>query len=484
MKNNTLSCSPSLAVSCIPVIVLICSLIAVILIEGATSVINYGYILLLGASALALLLSVLSTDRRISLFRIGMSKSARQILPTVPILLFIGTLSATWMLSGVVPSLISYGIRILNPQLFLFLTCIICSIVSVVTGSSWTTIATIGVAFMGIGEMFGYPAGWIAGAIISGAYFGDKISPLSDTTVLAASSTGVDLFSHIRFMMLTTIPAMSIALIVFGIAGFMLHDTGDMSTFSMLDSLERVFNVTPWVLIIPAVTLFLIALRLPTLFVLFIGTLTGLIGIFLFQPQIVNELTLTDGFMAKMTFCVRILCLETGISTGNELLDQLISTGGIQGMLPTIYLILSGMIFGGIMIGSGMLGSITRALVKRLRNHRSVVSSTVGSGIFLNGCTGDQYLSIIIGANMFRNTFRRCGIRPLVLSRSLEDSISVTSVLIPWNSCGLTQATVLGVATLNYLPYCIFNLMSPLMSLTFGWFGWKIANSRPASSRA
>lgn len=473
---------PGLLISCIPVVVLLCSIVMIILNKGASSVIDYGYILLLGASIISIILGKITTSRRLKHVWLGIKKSSRQILPTIPILAFIGTLSATWMMSGVVPTLICYGIRILNPDLFLFLTCLVCSVVSVVTGSSWTTIATIGVAFMGIGEMFGFPTGWIAGAIISGAYFGDKVSPLSDTTVLAASTTGVDLFSHIRFMMFTTIPSMVISLIVFAVAGFVISNGGENQMMNMEGTLERCFNISPWVLTIPLVTLILISFRLRTDIVLGIGSLVGLIGMFIFQPQIVNRFVIDDTLWEKIQFCLHTLCLNTSIPTGNELLDGLISTGGIEGMLPTIYLVLSAMVFGGVMIGTGMLGTITDAIIYRLHDHKSVVGTTVVSGIFLNSCTGDQYLSLIIGGNIFKNTYRKMNMRPLVLSRSLEDSISVTSVLIPWNSCGVAQSTVLGVATLMYLPYCVFNILSPLMSLTVAWLGWKIKTPVPASS--
>lgn len=473
-KDTSQYSAPSLLLSSIPVIVLLCSLLSIIIFKGASSVIYYGYYLLLGASALALILSFIFSRRKFKIIKLGILKSSRQILPTVPILMFIGTLSATWMLSGVVPTLIYYGIMVLNPDLFLFLTCLICSVVSVVTGSSWTTIATIGVAFMGIGEMLGFSTGWIAGAIISGAYFGDKVSPLSDTTVLAASTTGVDLFSHIRFMMFTTIPSMVIAMVVFTISGVFFHQGNSDQTFSMLSALENSFNISLWVLLIPLFTIVLIAMKKRTDVVLGIGTLSGLAGIFIFQPQIINEFIPADSFFAKIGFCLNVLGTKTELHTGNPLLDDLISTGGIAGMLPTIYLVLSAMIFGGVMIGTGMLGSITKAIITRLHSHKSVISTTVGSGIFLNCFTGDQYLSLIIGGNVFKNTYHRMGIKPLVLSRSLEDSISVTSVLIPWNSCGIAQSTVLGVSTLTYLPYCFFNFLSPLMSLTVAWLGWKI----------
>ena len=403
-----------------------------------------------------------------------MAKSARQILPAVPILIFIGSLSATWMLSGVVPSLISYGLELLDTRTFLFACCIICSLVSVVTGSSWSTIATIGVALLGVGTVMGYNPGWVAGAIISGAYFGDKVSPLSDTTVLAASTCGVPLTTHIRFLMLTSMPAMILALIIYLCVGYIIDPIDAGNSRDMISSLHGTFNITPWVLIIPAFTLSLIIMRVSTMWTLAFGSLAGLLGMWIFQPEIISNLTPNSDTISQILASIKVMLVETNLSTGNELLDPLVSTGGVEGMLPTVWLVLSAMIFGGAMIATGMLGRITHAITSRLNHHRSIVGTTIGCGLFLNSATGDQYLSIIVGGNIFKNVYRRQRLKPQLLSRTLEDSISVTSVLIPWNSCGVTQSTVLGVATLIYLPFCLFNIFSPIMSLLFSWIGWRL----------
>lgn len=471
---------PSLLLSLTPLCVLLATLIAMIVVHGADAVQDYSYYILGASAAVCLLLGVTFTDRR-RCYLPGLMKSARQILPAVPILIFIGTLSATWMLSGVVPTLIDYGLEMLDPRTFLFISCATCAVVSVVTGSSWTTIATIGVALMGVGSVMGYNPGWVAGAIISGAYFGDKVSPLSDTTVLAASTCGVPLLTHIRYLMLTSAPAMTIALAVYLCVGYIIDPVDAGHAREMMDALNATFNISPWTLLIPALTLVLIALRIGTTWTLAIGSLAGLAGMWFFQPQIAASLSQSTGFMAAIATSVKTMAMETGISTGNEMLDPLVSTGGIQGMLPTIWLVLSAMIFGGAMIATGMLGRITHTITSRLRHHRSVVGATVCSGLFLNSCTGDQYLSIIVGSNVFKNTYRRRRLKPQLLSRTLEDSISVTSVLIPWNSCGVTQSTVLGVATLTYLPFCLFNILSPLMTLLMSWTGWRLY-SRPAAS--
>ena len=394
-------------------------------------------------------------------------------------LIFIATVSTTWMLSGVVPTLIHYGLSIINPTFFLVTTCVVCAAISVLTGSSWSTIATIGVAFMGIGTVMGFSAGWIAGATISGAYFGDKVSALSDTTVVASSTCGVDLFDHIRYLMITAVPSMGIALIAFALVGVLTPATPESTSADIISHLGRTFSITPWTLVIPVITGALIAMRVSTLLTLAISSTLGLAGIFIFQPHLVSHLMesvpaygsdiLTYAHMIR-----DVLWSETTFSTGYELLDNLVSTGGITGMLPTVALVLCAMFFGTAMIGTGMLERITRAFTRRLRRRVSIVGATVGSGLLLNSCTADQYLSIIIGGNMYRTLYRRHGMEARLLSRTLEDSISVTSVLIPWNSCGVTQSMVLGVPTLVYLPYCIFNYLSPLMSLAMAITGFKI----------
>ena len=473
-KIITRSESPTLWVSIIPVAVLLVSIIGLIYACGASLIQDYSYIILLGAAAVCVLLSLIFTNRKKSTLYLGLVKSARQILPAVLILFFIGTLSATWMLSGVVPTLIDYGLSFLNPKAFLLIACAVCAVVSVVTGTSWTTIATIGVAFMGIGTVLGYNPAWIAGAVISGAYFGDKVSPLSDTTVLAAATTGVDLFTHIKYLMLTTVPAMTIALVVYGIVGFFTDTVSAENALHIREAIEHTFNITGWVLVIPAITAVLIAMRIRTDMVLLISSLIGLAGMYLFQPQIAADLTDGSGIWNHIATALRVLCTETQVTTGEESLDSLIGTSGMAGMLPTVYLVLAAMIFGGVMIGSGMLSTITHAITSRLHSPRHLVSTTVASGIFLNACTGDQYMSIIIGSNVYKNSYKRAGVKPQLLGRTIEDSVSVTSVLIPWNSCGLTQSAVLGVATLTYLPFCIFNIMSPLMTLIMAWTGWRV----------
>lgn len=436
--------------------------------EGADAIAGYSPVVLLGSAALSVVLSFVFGALSRRGMTVGFVRSARQILPAVPMLICIAMVATTWMVSGVVPTLIVYGLEVLTPTLFLVSACVVCALISVLTGSSWSTIATIGVAFMGIGQVMGFSAGWIAGAIISGAYFGDKISPLSDTTVVASSACGVDLFAHMRYLMLSSVPALLLALVVFAVKGFM-SDAADADQGMMLDgALRTTFNITSWTLVIPAITLALIAFRVPTLLTLAASALLGFVGIFVFQPDLGHSVISAAG----------MLWSGNAMDTGVERLDSLVSTGGISGMMSTVALVLSAMMFGAAMMGTGMLASITRSFTSRLHKRTSIVGATVGSGLFMNSTTADQYLSLIITGNMYRNVYRQFGLEPRLLSRTIEDSVSVTSVLIPWNSCGITQSTVLGVSTMVYFPYCIFNLLSPCMSLLLAWTGWRIRNLR------
>lgn len=436
--------------------------------EGADAIAGYSPVVLLGSAALSVVLSFVFGALSRRGMTVGFVRSARQILPAVPMLICIAMVATTWMVSGVVPTLIVYGLEVLTPTLFLVTACVVCALISVLTGSSWSTIATIGVAFMGIGQVMGFSAGWIAGAIISGAYFGDKISPLSDTTVVASSACGVDLFAHMRYLMLSSVPALLLALVVFAVKGFM-SDAADADQGMMLDgALRTTFNITPWTLVIPAITLALIAFRVPTLLTLAASALLGFVGIFVFQPDLGHSVISAAG----------MLWSGNAMDTGVERLDSLVSTGGISGMMSTVALVLSAMMFGAAMMGTGMLASITHSFTSRLHKRTSIVGATVGSGLFMNSTTADQYLSLIITGNMYRNVYRQFGLEPRLLSRTIEDSVSVTSVLIPWNSCGITQSTVLGVSTMVYFPYCIFNILSPCMSLLLAWTGWRIRNLR------
>lgn len=467
---------PSLGISIIPLVALFVALPAVIVARGADAVASIGPWILLSCALLSVTLAYAGGTLTKRGLYLGFIRSALQILPAIPILICIAMISTTWMVSGVVPTLICYGLDLLSPSLFLMLACMVSAAISVLTGSSWTTIATIGVAFMGIGEVMGYSAPWIAGAIISGAYFGDKVSPLSDTTVVASSAAGVDLFRHIRYLMVTTIPSILIALVVYLLVGLLSdHSSGAVPPGEMTAAIHSIFNISPLTLLIPAITVTLILLRVNTMLVLFIGALLGGAGIIIFQPQL--EMGISELLKSYWS--------GTQFSSGIESLDDLTATGGIIGMGPTIFLVLCAMMFGTAMIGTGMLTRITAAFTASLRKRTSIVGATVGSGLTMNCLTADQYLSLIITGNMYRSLYRRFGLESRLLSRAMEDSVSVTSVLIPWNSCGVTQSTVLGVSTLAYFPFCIFNILSPVMSVVVAWIGYRIpAAARPAISAA
>ena len=400
----------------------------------------------------------------------------RSATPALIILLLIGAIAGTWMASGIIPSLIYYGLKILHPSIFLPASCIICAIISLLTGSSWTTIATIGVALMGIGRALGFDDGWIAGAIISGAYFGDKISVMSDTTVLASSTTEVPLFTHIKYMLITTIPSLLISIMVFTIAGLSASTTSSADMMAIEEGLQSTFNISPWLLIVPILTGILIAKRLPAIVTLFASAFMAAIAMVIAQPELILQIANVENSSALSSLKAIIIASTTNnsIETGNELLNNLVTTRGMGGMMGTIWLIICAMCIGGVMYGSGMLSAITQIFLRVARRTVSVVSSTVGSGLFFNLVTGDQYISIILTGNLFRKLYDERDLEHRLLSRSIEDSATITSVLIPWNSCGMTQSTVLGVATLTYMPYCVFNIISPLMSIFMATIGYKI----------
>ncbi len=399
--------------------------------------------------------------------------------PAILILFMIGALSGAWMLSGVVPTMIYYGLQIIDPSTFLLTACIISSIVSVAAGSSWATVATIGVAMMGVGKALGYSDGWIAGAIISGAYFGDKVSPLSETTNLAANITGTPLFKHIRFMMYTTVPNYIITLIIFFIAGLSMKAEGAAQMTAFTDALKASYMISPWLLLIPVGTFVLISRRMPTLIILMISSLAAAVVAIVFQTNITESVSgITDNsFTAGVMAAFQSLYGSIQVETGYEALNELVATKGMGGMMNTVWLILAAMTFGGAMEAGGMLQTISNYMVKLMRNTFSTVGCTTFSCLFLNVTTADQYISILLPGKMFASIFKNKGYDTALLSRTLEDSATVTGVLIPWNACGLTQATVLNVATLTYLPYCFFNILSPITTLLIAAIGYKITKT-------
>ena len=475
MSNKNIK-NPSPLISLIPLSVLVILLALTIKLFGADAIAGGSQLSLLTASAVCTAMSILIYGRKWMDLEESILKNMRSATPALIILLLIGAIAGTWMASGIIPSLIYYGLKILHPSIFLPASCIICAIISLLTGSSWTTIATIGVALMGIGRALGFDDGWIAGAIISGAYFGDKISVMSDTTVLASSTTEVPLFTHIKYMLITTIPSLLISIMVFTIAGLSASTTSSADMMAIEEGLQSTFNISPWLLIVPILTGILIAKRLPAIVTLFASAFMAAIAMVIAQPELILQIANVENSSALSSLKAIIIASTTNnsIETGNELLNNLVTTRGMGGMMGTIWLIICAMCFGGVMYGSGMLSAITQIFLRVARRTVSVVSSTVGSGLFFNLVTGDQYISIILTGNLFRKLYDERDLEHRLLSRSIEDSATITSVLIPWNSCGMTQSTVLGVATLTYMPYCIFNIISPLMSIFMATIGYKI----------
>lgn len=468
---------PSPFVSLLPIIVLVILLFATIHTFGSDALNGGSQISLLTTTAVCILIGMSIYKIPWKDYELAITNNIAGVATAIIILLIIGALSGIWMISGVVPTLIYYGMQIIHPSFFLASTCIICILISVMTGSSWTTIATIGIALMGIGKAQGFEEGWIAGAIISGAYFGDKVSPLSETTILAASVTDTPLFRHIRYMMITTVPSIVITLIIFTIAGFS-HDAGNSEHIAeVAAALKEKFIITPWLLIVPVATGILIARKVPSIITLFLSTLLAGIFALILQPDLLQEIagSTTSNFESLFKGLMMTIYGKTSLQTDNVILSDLIATRGMSGMMNTVWLILCAMCFGGAMTASGMLGSITSLFVRFMKKTVGVVSATVCSGLFLNMATADQYISIILTGNLFRNIYYKKGYESCLLSRTTEDSVTVTSVLIPWNSCGMTQATILSVPTIVYLPYCFFNIISPLMSITIAAIGYKIA---------
>ena len=472
---------PHWAVSLIPFLVLIGTLVLVIKGFGADALSGGSQVALMFAAGVTVAISMIFYKKSWGELEDSIVDNIKSVATSIVILLLIGAVAGSWMVSGVVPTLIYYGMKVITPVIFLFATCVICALISVMTGSSWTTIATIGVALVGIGTAQGYDPGWTAGAIISGAYFGDKVSPLSDTTVLASSSAGTPLFTHIRFMLVTTVPTFAISCIIFLVVS-LLHKTTDVGMVAdFSSSLKTTFNISPWLLLVPVLTGILISRKVPAIITLFCAAvLAGVFGL-IFQPHIFSEIgtgIAYDGngmkFMDGFKGLFQTYYGATAIDTGNPELNELISTRGITGMLSTVFLIIAAGTFGGTLVGSGMLQSLTNALVSLVRSRVSMVASTVGTGICANMITGDQYLSILLTSSLYKKLYKDRGYESKLLSRSVEDSATVVSVLIPWNSCGMTQATVLKVSTLHYLPYCFFNLISPLMSILIAAIGYKI----------
>lgn len=481
--------APSILQSFIPIIFLIFALSLNVSIFGDAALSGSNQIILILSGAVAALVAI-----RIGFkwheIESGIVKTISSAMGSILILFIIGSLAGSWLLSGIVPAMIYYGLMILNPTIFLFAACIVCAIVSIATGSSWTTSATVGIALMGIGQALGISVGLIAGAVLSGAYFGDKMSPLSDTTNLAPAMAGSDLFTHIRYMTITTIPSIVITLILFLIIGFSIDGSGSIDkTQEIMLAIESKFYISGWLFVVPIIVIIMIIKKIPAIPSLLTGTLLGVIFAMIFQTDLVLEVAqsaetyglLLNEFQSNFPIftglfigTIQSLFGDVNIDTSNNLVNDLLSSGGMSGMLGTIWLILAAMVFGGVMERSGMLRTIAGAIIKLVNSTGALIAATTGTCIFFNITASDQYLAIVVPGRMYADIYEKKGLAPQNLSRTLEDSGTVTSVLIPWNTCGAYHAQVLGVSTFAFAPYCFFNIISPLMTMLVGFMGYKI----------
>ena len=460
----------------IPFLVLILLITCCVAVFGSATLEGASQVSLLAASAVSVLVGHFSKRLEWENLEKEITVKIASCTPAIIILLLIGAIGGTWMVSGIVPTMIYYGMQIIRPEVFFVSSSLLCALVSLMIGSSWTTVATIGLALMGIGKAHGFDDGWIAGSIITGAYFGDKLSPLSDTTVLASSVSGTPLFTHIRYMLFTTVPTFCISLTIFLIAGFTVDVQGHGNVAEFMDGLQNTFVISPWLLIVPVLTGVMIARRWPSMVVLFLAILLAAIVGLLVQPQLVHQISgeTGQGLLVSYKGMMQVCYGSTNIETGVPMLNELVHTSGMGGMMPTIWLIICAQTFGGALTATGQLQDLMHLVLRFVRGAASLVASTVGTALFCNIALADQYLSIMLSSQMFKETYGEKGYEPRLLSRSCEDGATVTSVLVPWNTCGLTQSTVLGVATLTYLPYCFFNYLSPLTSIVVAALGWKI----------
>ena len=467
--------SLSLKTALIPLIVLIGLLAFNVIVYGDDALSGSNqFILLIGGAVAAMVGFANKISYQTMLDKVA--DNLKSVTGAILILLFVGALAGTWLISGVIPAMIYYGLQILNPSIFLPACVIICALISLATGSSWTTSATVGIALIGIGKALGIPVGMVAGAVLSGAYFGDKLSPLSDTTNLAPAMAGADLFTHIRYMTHTTVPSILVTLILFIILGIGFSGDGTANSQELLAAMNEVFTINLLLFIVPIIVIVMIVRKTPPLVALFVGTILGAIAALIFQQELLLSISGESSLSVYGTYQVIIdaITVSTEIETTSAALTDLFQSGGMEGMLGTIWLIICAMMFGGVMDAIGALSTISAALLSIAQSTFQLFASTVASCLTINITASDQYLSIVVPGKMFEKAYKDRGLAPENLSRTLEDSGTVTSVLIPWNTCGAYQSGVLGVDVSQYFFYAIFNWLSPFMTLFFAAFQIKI----------
>jgi Na+:H+ antiporter, NhaC family len=460
----------------IPIIFLVVSLFINVSIFGDSALDGSNQMILILSALIASLMAVKLGYKWYEI-REGIVKSISTAMSGILILLLIGSLAGSWMISGIVPAMIYYGLQIVNPSIFLFASCLVCSIASLATGSSWTTSATLGIALVGIGRALDISEGMVAGAVLSGAYFGDKMSPLSDTTNLAPAMAGTDLFTHIRYMVYTTVPSIVLTLLIFLIIGFSSNNVGNMNaTTDILSSIDAAFYISGWLFLVPIFMIFLIVKKVAPIPALLAAALLGIVFALIFQRDVIQEIAGYSGPYWKVMFVgsMKALYGSVVIITDNDMVNELLSSRGMAGMLNTVWRVIAAMTFGGVMECSGMLKSIADSVIKRVKTTGSLIASTAGTCIFFNFTASDQYLSIVVPGRMYSDIYKKMNLAPENLSRTLEDSGTVTSVLVPWNTCGAFHATVLSINPLDFIPYCFFNIISPIMTITFGFLNLKI----------
>ena len=467
-----------------PIIVLVALLAYNVFVFGDNALSGSNqFILLLGGAVAAIVGFRNKVTYKTMLDEVG--NNFKSTSGAILILLLVGALAGTWLISGIIPAMIYYGLQILHPSIFLPACVMIAAVISLATGSSWTTSATVGIALMGIGSAIDIPMGMTAGAVLSGAYFGDKMSPLSDTTNLAPVMAGSDLFTHIRYMAYTTIPSIVITLVAFVFINMSLTFDGATDTTAISNVITSHFNINLGLFLVPATVIFLIIKKTKPLIALLIGALLGGVFAIIFQPGILASIAGVESLDFNNTYKAVMIAITEGASieaANTELqalypdkeISSLFSAGGMAGMLGTIWLILCAMVFGGIMDAIGALSRISQALLSMAKSTFGLFASTVGSCLALNVTASDQYLAIVVPGKMFEKAYAERGLAPENLSRTLEDSGTVTSVLIPWNTCGAYQAGVLGVSVADYFVFAIFNYISPIMTLIFAAFDIKI----------
>ena len=468
----------SLSVALLPLIILVVLLTYNVTIFGDDALSGSNqFILLLGGGVAGLLGHRNKVTYGEMLQKVG--ENLQSVTGPILILLLVGALTGTWLLSGIIPAMIDFGLQIANPRFFLPACVLISALVSLATGSSWSTSATIGIALIGIGKALDLPVGMVAGAVISGAYFGDKLSPLSDTTNLAPAMAGSELFAHIRYMLYTTLPCIMITLFLFIVLGWSFSSSGEVNTLFLSESIRNKFNITPWLFLVPLIVIIMIIKKTPSLLALFVGTLLGGLFALIFQPQLLMDLSESSVLNFKTIYqsIFNAITVNTQIETNNPLLNELFSSGGMQGMLDTVWLIICAMVFGGVMDAIGALQAISNAFLKWAQTNFQLIAGTAATSLTVNLTASDQYLAIVVPGKMFAQAYRDRNLASENLSRTLEDAGTVTSVLVPWNTCGAYQSEVLGVGVAEYFFYAFFNWLSPLMTLFYAYFKIKIKNS-------